>query len=66
MKHSKESCEGCLHWYGAYEANRCCNYIFDMGHRRPWPTAGPGEACAGKTPVRKRADLKMRKAKEFL
>ena len=35
-------CEGCFHFYGNYTENRCCNYIFDMGKKRPCP---PGEQC---------------------
>jgi hypothetical protein len=38
-------CEGCLHWYGAYGWGNCCNYIFDVGHRRP---CEPGEHCTVK------------------
>lgn len=38
-------CMGCFHWYGLYPVNRCCNYIFDTGHRRPCP---PGDGCTEK------------------
>lgn len=52
-------CEGCLHWYSAYENNRCCNYIFDVGHRRPCP---PGAKCTEYRKYRGLADRKLRKA----
>ena len=38
-------CAGCIHFYGAYRANKCCNYLFDTGRRRPCP---PGSACTVK------------------
>lgn len=39
------ACVGCVHYYGYYRDNKCCNYIFDTGHRRPCP---PGAACTVK------------------
>lgn len=54
-------CPGCLHWYGAYL--KCCNYIFDVGKRRP---CEPGEGCTVKRPIRSRSELKLRKARELL
>lgn len=56
---SEKPCEGCLHWYGDYENNRCCNYIFDVGHRRPCP---PGEKCTEYRKYRGAVDRKLRKA----
>ena len=35
-------CTGCRHFYGEYVNNRCCNYIFDTGMRRP---CLPGKDC---------------------
>lgn len=52
-------CVGCLHFYGACDNNLCCNYIFDVGKRRPCP---PGEKCTVKRPITCKADLKLRKA----
>lgn len=40
-----EYCKGCKYWFGDYEYNQCCNYIFIKGHRRPCP---PGEKCTVK------------------
>lgn len=48
---------GCAHFYGAYRDNKCCNYLFDTGHRRPCP---PGAACT----VREKA-TKKRKGRGF-
>lgn len=59
----REQCAGCLHFYGDYENNRCCNYIFDVGHRRPCP---PGKACTVKRPIRSVKELKLRKARGFV
>lgn len=42
-------CEGCDHFYGDYKSNRCCNYIFDMGHSRPCEF---GEKCLVRTTKR--------------
>lgn len=39
-------CGGCVHYYGYYRANKCCNFLFDTDHRRPCP---PGAACTVKT-----------------
>lgn len=50
-------CMGCAHFYGAYRDNKCCNYLFDTGHRRPCP---PGAACT----VREKA-TKKRKGRGF-
>lgn len=52
-------CAGCLHFYGAYDNNVCCNYIFDEGKLRPCP---PGAKCTVKRPITCKADLKLRKA----
>ena len=38
-------CSGCRYFFGEYIGNRCCNYIFVEGHRRPCP---PGERCTAK------------------
>ena len=38
-------CTGCRFFYGIFEYNRCCNYIFEMGRRRPCP---PGALCTVK------------------
>ena len=38
-------CTGCRFFFGDWEHNRCCNYIFLTGHRRPCP---PGEGCTAK------------------
>lgn len=35
-------CTGCRYFFGRFEHNRCCNYIFVMGKRRPCP---PGKLC---------------------
>ena len=35
-------CKGCFHWRGASFGSNCCNYIFDVGHRRP---CTGGEGC---------------------
>lgn len=40
-------CTTCYHWRGFAECARCCNYIFDVGHRRPCP---PGDGCAAYLP----------------
>ena len=54
-------CEGCLHFYGAYENNRCCNYIFDVGHSRPCP---PAEGCSEYTAYT-RENKRLRKATDM-
>lgn len=41
-------CAGCRHFRGRFVINRCCNYIFDMGHRRPCP---PGSLCTVRQPL---------------
>lgn len=51
-------CEGCLHYYGAYKINRCCNYLLDTDKVRPCP---PGEGCTVKRPITCRQDLRLRK-----
>ena len=38
-------CFGCIHFYGIYYVNYCCNYIFDVGHPRP---CLPGAGCTVK------------------
>lgn len=60
-KQPGKGCAGCLHWYGAYL--KCCNYIFDVGKRRP---CEPGEGCTVRHPIKSRAELKLRKARELL
>lgn len=52
-------CQGCLHFYGAYKVNRCCNYIFDTGKRRP---CKPGEGCTVRRPAAGKGDRMQRKA----
>lgn len=42
MKNGDHPCDGCGHFYGIYENNRCCNYIFDTGRPRP---CEPGAGC---------------------
>jgi hypothetical protein len=41
----KSGCEGCDYFFGDYESNKCCNYIFIEGKRRPCP---PGKDCTVK------------------
>ena len=55
-------CEGCLHFYGAYKHNRCCNYMFDTGKRRPCPG---GAECTVKRPITCKKDLRLRKGIEL-
>ena len=55
-------CDGCLHFYGAYKNNRCCNYMFDTGHRRPCPG---GAGCTVKRPITCKKDLRLRKGIEL-
>lgn len=38
-------CEGCFYYRGEYVNNKCCNYIFIRGTKRPCP---PGEGCTVK------------------
>lgn len=38
----RKHCVGCVYFYGDYEVNRCCNYIFVHGEKRPCP---PGKDC---------------------
>lgn len=59
---TKHPCTGCVHFYGAYENNRCCNYLFDTGKRRPCP---PGEGCTVKYIITCKEDLRLRKAIQF-
>lgn len=47
----KDGCEGCAYYFGDYEANKCCNYIFIERKRRPCP---PGKDCTVKTKKRKK------------
>lgn len=35
-------CKGCFHHYGVFAVNKCCNYVFDIGTKRPCPA---GEEC---------------------
>lgn len=55
---SEHPCTGCLHFYGRYHNNKCCNYLFDTGHMRPCPA---GEGCTVKRPILSDEDLKHRK-----
>lgn len=58
----KYPCEGCVHFYGAYKHNRCCNYLFDTGYRRPCPA---GTGCTVKEIITCKEDLRKRKATQF-
>lgn len=60
---SENPCQGCLHWYGCFVNTQCCNYIFDMGRRRPCP---PGAGCTAKRLYRGKRDDRLRKARGFL
>lgn len=51
-------CEGCVYFRGLFEINRCCNYYFDTGERRPCP---PWDSCTVKK-ERKRREKKKRSA----
>lgn len=55
---SEHPCTGCLHFYGRYHNNKCCNYLFDTGHMRPCPA---GTGCTVKRPITCEEDLKLRK-----
>lgn len=44
-KQSSQYCEGCLYYGGEFEYNKCCNYIFVHGKKRPCP---PGKDCTVK------------------
>ena len=59
---TKHPCEGCVHFYGAYKHNRCCNYLFDTGNRRP---CLPGKDCTVKRIITCMEDLRLRKATLF-
>lgn len=59
---SDHPCEGCVHFYGAYRYNRCCNYLFDTGNRRPCPA---GEECTVRHDITCKEDLRLRKATPF-
>lgn len=48
-KAKNHDCEGCIHFRGDFEINRCCNYYLDTGKRRPCPA---GEGCTVKTTKR--------------
>lgn len=54
-------CEGCEHFYSYYLVNRCCNYIFDTGHKRPCP---PGQGCTVKKPRRSVGAVAVEKSTE--
>lgn len=41
-KDGRKYCVGCVYFYGDYEVNRCCNYIFVREKKRPCP---PGKDC---------------------
>ena len=47
-------CAGCEHW-SSDDNCHCCNYIFNMGHRRPCP---PGKDCTVRKNKRKRKETK--------
>lgn len=55
---AEHPCAGCLHFYGRYHNNKCCNYLFDTGHMRSC-TAGAG--CTVKRLIACEEDLKLRK-----
>lgn len=59
---SDHPCEGCLHFYGAYKHNRCCNYLLDTDKVRPCPA---GEGCTVKRPITCRQDLRLRKGTQL-
>lgn len=40
-------CDGCRYFFGTFPYNRCCNYIFLVGSRRPCP---PGKDCTVRKP----------------
>ena len=48
MNINQHPCNGCRYFHGDYLYNRCCNYIFVMGHRRP---CLPGKDCTVKAPL---------------
>lgn len=39
---NQKYCEGCVYYFGEYQINKCCNYIFIEGKRRP---CQPGKDC---------------------
>lgn len=55
-------CAGCVHFYGAYEANRCCNYILDTGKKRPCKA---GKDCTVRRPITCKEDLRLRKGTQL-
>jgi hypothetical protein len=48
---------GCYHWRGENYGALSCNYIFDVGHRRP---CEPGAGCTEKKIVPMEQRVKMR------
>ena len=56
INHNAKYCKGCVYWFGAYESNEVCNYIFCKGHSRPCP---PGKGCTEKVIG------KMKRPKQF-
>lgn len=56
-------CAGCVHFYGLYQNNVCCNYIFDMGRRRPCPF---GQGCTVKRLITRIEDKAIRKGKFYI
>lgn len=50
-------CTGCYHWRGENYGALSCNYIFDVGHRRP---CEPGERCTVKKVVPETERLRFR------
>ena len=39
---NKAYCDGCVYFFGYYDINKCCNYIFIKGKQRPCPS---GKEC---------------------
>lgn len=55
-------CEGCFHYYGAFQVNKCCNYIFDADACRGCPA---GSGCTRKIDESEAKRLGMRKRAVF-
>lgn len=45
-----DNCKGCKYFGGHSEGAKCCNYIFDVGMKRPCP---PGDECTVKVPIKR-------------
>lgn len=54
-------CTGCRFFFGEFECNRCCNYIFIIGKRRPCPF---GKGCTVKEPMQIEKVIYKRHSKE--